>query len=66
MENKKFTVEITKEGAAKGQPAIWYCEHPIKQFVVQKSKQWKGVYQVAEGEYKGMIIDHSACRIVGA
>ena len=66
MENKKFTVEITKEGAAKGQPAIWYCEHPMKQFVVEKSKQWKSVYQVAEGEHKGMIIDPSACRIVGA
>lgn len=66
MENKKFTVEITKKGATKAQPAIWYCEHPMKQFIVEKSKEYKGVYQVAEGEHKGMIIDPSACRIVGA
>lgn len=64
MEDKKFTVEITKEGAMKAQPAIWYCEHPMKQFVVEKSKKWEGVYQVAGGEHKGMIIEPAACRIV--
>ena len=62
--NKKFTVEITKEGAHKGQPAIWYCEHPMKRFVVEKSIEYKGVYQVADGEYKGMIIDPPSCKIV--
>ncbi len=61
---KKFKVVITEEGARKGQPAIWYCKHPNKEFVVEKSKEYAGVYQVAEGEYKGMIIDPPACRII--
>ncbi len=66
MENKKFTVEITQDGARKAKPAIWYCEYPMRRFIVEKSKQWKWVYEVAEGEHKGMIIDPPDCRIIGA
>ena len=64
MGDKKFTVEITKDGAEKARPSIWYWKHPMKQFIVEKSNLWKGMYSVAEGAHKGWHIDPSDCVVV--
>ena len=64
MSSEKITVEITENGATNAKPAIWYCEYAMNRFIVKKSKKYKGIYQVTEGEHKGMFIDSADCIII--
>ena len=63
MENaaKEFQVRITKKGSDRAKPAIWYAWKEGQYYYVVKSSQWKTMYEVSRGKYKGRVIDPPDC-----
>lgn len=57
-------IEITHKGSEKAKPAIWYAGKEGRQFEVELSKEYNGVYQVAEGSFKGFFILKTDCKLI--
>ena len=58
---KPFTIQITKKGAERALPAIWYGGMTNAWFNVIRSKQCPSVYEVINGKNKGKLIDPKDC-----
>lgn len=65
MEDKTTLIQakVKPNWAEASRPAIWYCESGGETFTLKQS-EYKDMYEVTEGEHKGMVIEKSAVEII--